>query len=144
MANKGSRLVVPAAVLSAAALIGVWFPFSTLLGQSAQLSATSQQIAAIQHQSRDLSIQQKLLSTTEAEALLAREEYQLVRPGQRLIQILNNNLSGSQATGDPGFQPLVSPSNAAGLLPVDPSTPPSTVHSPGLWSRVVRTLEFWR
>ena len=143
--SRGSRLIVPATVLSAGVLIAVWFPFSTLLNQSGQLSAANQQISTIQQESRSLAAQQRALSTTQAETLLAREEYQLVAPGQRLIQILNTSSQNGLSTGDPGNQPLVSPTNAAGLLPDNPIAPQTlSKHSSGFWSRVLGTLEFWK
>ncbi len=146
MTFRTNRLIVPVAVLSAMALIAVWFPYSTLLTQSAQLSTTAHQIAVLQAESRSLHAQQSALSSTQATTLLAREEYQLVKPGQRLIQILNNGTGADGlGTGDPGSQPLVVPSNAEDLLPVNPTaSTSSTARAPGLWSRVVRTLEFWR
>ena len=146
MTKPLNRLVVPLAALSAATVIVVSFPFSTLLGQSAQLDATAHQIAVLQSERQSLLTQQKALSTTQAATLLARQEYQLVEPGQRLIQILSNGPSnGAISTGDPGDAPLVNPSNGTGLLPLNPAaTSPSGTPPPGLWSRVLRTFEFWR
>ncbi len=142
---KPHRFIVPLAAISAVALIAAWFPFSSLLSQSAQLDATSQQISTIQRESRELAAQHKLLSSNEAIKLLAREQYQLVAPGQRLIQILNNgSAAGSSRTGDPANQPLVAPSDASGLLPTNPSVPARTKPSASFWSRVTRTLQFWR
>jgi hypothetical protein len=139
---RQQRLVVAAAAITAVVLIAAWFPWRTLLGQSAQLNAASQQIASLNAQSRQLAAEQQSLSTTRAETILAREEYQLVEPGQRLIQILSDPANGTVA-GDPGFQPLVSPSDVKNLVPVQPSAPPPTPAN-GFWSRVERTLEFWR
>jgi cell division protein FtsB len=142
---KVNRIIVPLAALSAATLIATWFPYSTLLSQSAQLDATSQQISTIHRESQQLSVEHKLLSSKQAIELLAREQYQLVAPGQRLIQVLNNNsTAGSSRTGDPADQPLVAPSDASGLLPTDPSVPATPRHTTSFWSRVTRTLEFWR
>jgi hypothetical protein len=136
------RLVVAAAAVTAVALIAAWFPWRTLLGQSSQLNSASQQIASLNAQSRQLAAEQLAMSTTRAETILAREEYQLVLPGQRLIQVLSNPTNGTVA-GDPGYQPLVSPSDVRNLVPVQTSAPPTTVPN-GFWARVERTLEFWR
>jgi cell division protein FtsB len=139
------RFIVPLTAVSAVALVVTWFPFSSLLSQGAQLDATSQQIGTIQRESRQLAAEHKVLSSNQAIALLAREQYQLVAPGQRLIQILNNGSSAlTGRTGDPGNQPLVTPSDAAGLLATNPSAPASEKHSAAFWSRVMRTLQFWR
>jgi hypothetical protein len=144
IAGNLRRYVVPLVALTAIALIAVWFPFRTLLAQSAQLDSTSHQIAVIEHQRQSLAAQQRVLSTTEAATLLARQEYQLVSPGQRIVQILTNPNSGSMSTGDPGNAPLVAPTSAQGLIPVDPSAPANPPKPAGFWARVTRTLEFWR
>jgi hypothetical protein len=145
MTTRENRFIVPLAVLSAAALVAVWFPFSTLLGQSGQLSSSAREIATLRSESRELAVQQKAMSTNEANILLAREEYQLVSPGQRLVQILNTSNSTTPGNGDPGLQPLVDPSSAADLTPGNPTDPTaSSVHPSTLWSRVAGTLEFWR
>ncbi len=145
MAQKGSRLIVPATAVSAVVIVAAWFPFSTLLGQSAQLNSTARQISLINRETHTLVAQQRALSTKQAETELARQEYQLVRPGQRLIQILSNGSSThSIDTGDPGTQPLVAPVNASGLVPQNPSAPASKSGGGGFWSRVERTFEFWR
>jgi len=138
------RLIMPLGVMSAIAMVVVWFPFSTISSQGAQVNATNHQISVLQSESHALAVQQKSLSSPQAATLLAREEYQMVKPGQRLLQILSNGTS-SLGTGDPGNQPLVDPSNAAGLLPDDPATNSSgSTSHPSLFSRVVKTLEFWR
>jgi cell division protein FtsB len=135
------RFVVPLALLTAAGLLAAWFPFSTLLSQSGQLNATASQIAQLHRENEALAAQNKTLTTKAAIVQLAREDYQLVAPGQRLIQILNS--SGANGTsGDPGDQPLKSPANTTGLIPTSPSAPPKT-HS-NFFGRVLRTLEFWQ
>jgi hypothetical protein len=78
--------------------------------------------------------------------LLARQQYQLVAPGQSLIQVLPGVQPGnvSASSGDPGLQPLVSPSSAPSIV-VDSSTSGVKHHTTsGFLSRLVRTLEFWR
>jgi len=143
MKPRSRSFIVPLAGVTAVALIVAWFPLRTLLGQSAQLDAASQQLSTLALHSRQLAAEQKAVLTPSAETLLAREEYQLVPPGERLIQILTNAQAGSMATGDPGSQPLVSPNNVKDLVPIVPSSPSAPARS-GFWSRVMRTLEFWR
>ncbi len=132
------RLVMPLAVVTAVGMIVVWFPFSTLLSQRTQMNAVSQQIALLHQQGHVLQVQQKALSTAQATEELARQEYQLVQPGQRLIQVLNN---GDGTAGDPGDSPLASPLGTSG---VTSGSQHSVHHGTGFWSRVVHTLEFWR
>jgi hypothetical protein len=123
-----------------------WFPASALWHQQSEINATAAQIAAIQKQDQALKLQAKSVSSASSATLLAREQYQLVAPGQSLIQVLPGDGSGmvSQSTGDPGLQPLVSPTSVSSLA-IGPSSTPSTPHkaSHGFFSRFVRTLEFW-
>jgi hypothetical protein len=106
----------------------------------------------------------QLNSKTEIDRL-ARQDYQLVSPGQTLYDVLppshagSTLLPGGTRSGDPGTQPLVSPDNAPDMSP-DPGLPqaPSAASSSGatrsavvaptapstFWGRVSTTLEFWK
>ncbi len=139
------RWVLPLAVLTAIAVVAVAFPFKTLWRQQVELNAASSQISQINHQSAALTLRAKAVSTQAAAIALAREQYQLVQPGQSLIQVLPGNGTGyvAQNSTDPGFQPLVDPTS--GGLPTTSATSTSTptgLH--GFVSRFVRILEFWR
>jgi hypothetical protein len=127
-------------------LVG-WFPLTSIWHQQSQLSTTSAQINAIESQERALTSQAKSIDSKSAAILLAREQYQLVSPGQSLIQVLPGAGPGhvDQSTGDPGLQPLVSPSSVSSL--VTPRTSTKSTHSSSakkFVSRLMRTLEFWR
>lgn len=136
------RWVLPLAVLCALAVITVGFPFKTLWRQQSALDATSSQIAQINRETAALTQQARATATAAAAIALAREEYQLVQPGQRLIQVLPGNGTGyvAQNSNDPGSQPLV---NLSAGTPTA-STPHSRVSRVrGFVSRFVQTLEFW-
>jgi len=140
---------MPLAVVTAVAMLAGWFPLTTLIHQQSQLDAARAQINAVQQQQSALEQQARTINTRTAATQLAREQYQLVAPGQSLIQVLPGIGTGfvSQSTGDPGLQPLVSPSSAPSLMGT-PTPPPSTpgVHpsDKGFIARFLRTLEFWR
>lgn len=141
------RLIVPLAGATAIALMVAWFPLSTLLSQSAQFNATTHQLALLRAESHQLALEEHSINSDRAAILLAREEYQLVEPGQRLIQVLATGhglVDG--AAGDPGNQALVAPATAGENILGQPGDPAaSTVgHSSTWWSRVLGTLEFWR
>lgn len=139
------RWVLPLAVLTAIAIIAVAFPFKTLWRQQVALNAASSQITQLHTQSSTLTQRAKAVSTRAAAIALAREEYQLVQPGQRLIQVLPGNGAGYVALNstDPGLQPLVNPTS--GPLPSSTTPSPASTSAPaGFVSRFVRTLEFWR
>jgi hypothetical protein len=137
--------MMPLAVLTAVVILVGWFPISAIRHQQSQLDSTAAQITAIKNQQRALTLQATSIDSRAAATLLAREQYQLVRPGQSLIQVLPGNGSVSQSTGDPGLQPLVSPSSVSTLVAATPAKT-STHHSSAkaFVSRLVRTLEFWR
>jgi hypothetical protein len=137
--------MMPLAVVTAVVILVGWFPLGAIWHQQSQLDSTTAQITAIQNQQRALTLQAKSIDSRAAATLLAREQYQLVRPGQSLIQVLPGYGSASQTSGDPGLQPLVSPSSVSTLVTTGP-TKASSHHSSvkAFVSRLVRTLEFWR
>jgi hypothetical protein len=124
-------------------MIAGWFPFSSLWHQQSQIDTTAAQIKALQRQEASLKSQAKTIDTKAAATALAREQYQLVNPGQSLIQVLPGDSSGqvSPSSADPGLQPLVAPSSMA--TPTVAATP-TPRHSNQYFSRLLRTLEFWR
>ena len=139
--------MMPLALVTAIVMLVGWFPATAIWHQQSELNATTAQINAIKSQQRALTLQAKSIDSKSAAILLAREQYQLVSPGQSLIQVLPgvgpNDVD--QSVGDPGLQPLVA---------VRPSRPLAATshfdrrrrHSPAkaFVSRLVRTLEFWR
>ncbi len=142
----GQWLVTPLAIATALYIVVAWFPLSTLWSQQVAIDQARSQINQLSQQSAALSAQAKAISTRAAAIALARQEYQLVLPGQSLIQVLPSNQTSSDnlSTGDPGLQPLVSPT-AAGLgVTGTTTTPAPRAPLSGFWSRFVKTLEFWR
>ncbi len=137
--------MMPLALVTAIAMLAMWFPVRTYLHQQSQLDATANQIAMIQRQQKVLSLQARSISSKAAATLLARQQYQLVEQGQSLIQVLPGTVTGrsTQWSGDPGYQPLVAPSSVSSLVPSAPTTT-TTHHQSGFVARLVRTLEFWR
>lgn len=138
--------MVPLALVTAAVMLVGWFPISAIWHQQSQLNTTAAQISALRLQQHALTLQADSIESQAAATRLAREQYQLVAPGQSLIQVLPGDGSGtvSQSTGDPGLQPLVAPSSVATLVTGPPSVSRPTHSSVrAFFSRLVRTLEFW-
>ncbi len=94
---------------------------------------------------------------------IAREQYQLVSPGQQAYQVLPPSgaaAAGTPYAGDPGSDGPVTPSATPELPPggVTTTTTPVAAHrhadgthpvptpasSGGFVSRMVQSLEFWR
>lgn len=169
---RRNRIPVVLGAVFALAVIGTSFPFSTLLSQHRELSAEAAQLRQVQSDNRLLAEQDRQLSSSAEVDRLAREEYQLVLPGQTLFDVLPpSGTSASTTQGDPANQSLVSPSNAPDMSP-DPGLPRSAGSSagaagsdrpatggagpaasggqgrasspPSFWSRVAGTLEFWK
>lgn len=140
------RWVFPLAVLTAAAIVAVSFPFSTLWRQQIELNATSAQIAQINRQAAALTQQARAVATESAAIALAREQYQLVLKGQSLIQVLPGNGGGYVAANatDPGLQPVVNVNNPGASPASSQSTSSPASGLGGFVGRFVRTLEFWR
>lgn len=141
-ASTRQRWLVPLGAITALALLAAWFPFSTLLSQESTLRSTQAQISALQKQAAGLANESKSVNSATNARNLAREQYQLVSPGQSLIQILpgKNAPLQSSGAGDPGSQGLVAPtSGLSGTV----STPTSPSKS-GFFTRLLHTLEFWR
>jgi hypothetical protein len=139
--------MMPLALATAAVMLVGWFPFKALWHQQAQIDSTSAQIKALQRQEQSLKSQAATIDTKAAAIALAREQYQLVSPGQSLVQVLPGDSSGqvSASSADPGLQPLVAPSSMAPTTTSTSSTSRTTHHATNhYFSRLVRTLEFWR
>ena len=170
--SRRRRAVMGAAAGFALIVLIFSFPFSTLLSQHRQLTAAAAQLATVRQENHQLLVQEKQLgSKTEIERR-ARQDYQLVKPGQTLFELLPGpgsqpGSSSGAAVGDPGDQPLVPPSRAPDLTP-DPGlpvvlapvshgrtarsgghgtsavAPPASPPPSSFWSRVGNTLEFWK
>ncbi len=168
-AGERRRNRVPVALAAAAAVVilATSFPLSVLLGQHGNLSAASAQMSELQHQNALLSQQRQALNSNAEVERLAQQNYQLVQPGRSLFVILPpagqaSTTPGAPTTGDPGDQPLVSPSHAPNMSP-DPGLPQATAPVSGsqptgpvssaltsavppssFWSRITSSLEFWK
>lgn len=170
--SRRRRAVIGAAAGFALIVLVFSFPFSTLLSQHRQLTAAAAQLATVRQENHQLLVQEKQLSSKTEIERRARQDYQLVEPGQTLFELLPGpgsqpGSSSRAAVGDPGDQPLVPPSRAPDLTP-DPGLPavlapvshggtarsgghgtsaltrPASPPPSSFWSRVANTLEFWK
>jgi cell division protein FtsB len=166
--DRRRRIPVALAAVFAAAVLATSFPISAIFSQHRQLSAASAQLHQLQDENRSLAEQQHQLNSKVAINEMAREDFQMVSPGQTLFDVLPpKSLAGTSVrgttTGDPADQPLVTPAQAPDLSPqpglpqpipssaaASPSRPTSSagasanVETPStFWGRVTNTLEFW-
>jgi hypothetical protein len=144
-------LVVGCGAATGAVVLVAWLPLGALLTQRAAISAAETHLAQLNAEGATLASQVKQLAQPQYQLQLFRARYQLVEPGQRLIEVLHvsaatNSSANSPYQGDPGFTPIVNPITGSAA---DPQTTASrsTSTSPssgGFFSRVLGTLEFWR
>ncbi|HAM01691.1 MAG TPA: hypothetical protein DCQ30_05625 [Acidimicrobiaceae bacterium] len=152
----------------AAIVLATSMPVSALLTQHGQLASTSTALDRAQAADRSLSAQAKALAKGVTVSRLARSDYGLVPSGQKAYVILPPAGASASEVAGSGHVPLegppVVPGSAqaralAGLGTGSSTDVPgaggsssgaghgrSGAHAApvGFWTRVARTLEFWR
>lgn len=165
--RRRARLVPLGAVIISALVLLAWFPFGALVQQRHELSSDSATLRQLTRQDRALSQEQKRLGQPGEAQRIARQQYQMILPGEQAYEVLPKNAHGSSTaapySGDPALQPLVAPSAStelyqgsnqpAGSGAVNQGSPSNTQASAetgarksasGLWQRMLETLEFWK
>jgi hypothetical protein len=158
-------------VVVSAVVLFAWFPARSLLAQRSNLAGTQSQLSSLHAQDAALALEKKNLSDAGEIGRIAREQYQLVTPGQRAYEVLPPTGSTAGKTpyaGDPGSSGPVTPSATPELPPGEATTTTTTTtssgssatsgasgtphtatgtsgeQSSGIVSRMVHALEFWR
>ncbi len=152
--------------MASAIVLFAWFPAGSLLSQRSSLHGAESELAALHAQDSALAQEKKNLSDAGEIGRIAREQYQLVSPGQRAYEVLPPSgaaATGTPYAGDPGSDAPVTPSAAPELPPggVTTTTAPTTTAttaparasgttagtgsaaSGSFVSRMVHALEFW-
>ncbi len=142
------------AVVLSAGILAAWFPAGALYHQRASLAASQTQLAQLHSQDTALTQERKELSSNSEISRIARQQYQLVNPGQEAFEILPPAGTGSATApyaGDPGTQGPVAPSGSAGLTSgasttstTTPTNKAAVQSSASLFNRMLHALEFWR
>ena len=144
-----------------AGILFAWFPGSSLLNQRSSLADTEAQLSSLHKQDAALTHEQKSLSDAGEIGRIARSQYQLVSPGQQSYEVLPPSgaaAAGTSYSGDPGSSGPATPSAASELPPggVTTTTTPTTLPrhdghpattetpGPGLLTRMLHAVEFWR
>ena len=162
--SRRSRFLLIGGALLSAAILGAWFPANALYHQHASLASASAQLSELHQQDAALAQERKNLSSSAEIARIAREQDQLVSPGQQAFEVLpptGTSTADSPYAGDPALSGPVAPASASELPPgaetatTQPvtttpdvattstskarhATPPS-----GILGRIVNSLEFW-
>jgi cell division protein FtsB len=162
--SRRTRLCVVGAMVLSAVILAAWFPASALYHQRANLASASAQLAQLHSQDVSLTQERHNLNDAAEVGRIARQQYQLVSPGQRAYAVLppsGTAPANAPYAGDPGNSAPVAPSAASELPPGTVTTttqPATTAHattpahaaaSPAApaqstWARMVHALEFWR
>jgi cell division protein FtsB len=164
-ARRSRFMLIGGAALSVI-ILGAWFPANALYHQHASLASANAELNQLHRQDAALAQEGKNLNNSSEIARIAREQYQLVSPGQQAIEVLPRTgtaKADAPYAGDPARHAPVAPSSAAELPPgsattttTQPSTVPhaavssgaSTAHhaapARGVFGRMVGALEFWR
>jgi cell division protein FtsB len=165
-----ARLAFVGAVVASAVVLFAWFPAGSLLSQRSNLHSTEAQLNALHAQDSALAQENKNLSDGGEIGRIAREQYQLVSPGQQAYEVLppaGATSAGTPYAGDPGSVGPVTPSATPELPPGGVTTTTTTTpgasaatgqqrgnhassasaappSSGGFVSRMMQSLEFWR
>ena len=137
------RILLVATIVT---VVLAWQPINTLVQQQSQINKIASAIDTLDRQRAALEEQSRALENPDAIAALARQQYQLVRQNQQLVQVLPNAKAGVSDidAADPANDPLVSPTNVMSLTPHQSLGKVSGPQGGGYWSRLRHTLEFWR
>lgn len=95
------------------------FPARAYLDQRNALASTSERLEVLRKSNDALKARADELHSNEAVERLAREQYNLVRPGEEAYAIL------------------------PGPVAPEPPAPPAPADKPGFWSRVWDDITFW-
>lgn len=95
-------------VFAAAVLLGA-LPWSTLAGQHAQLSSASAELSQLRAENHELATQAGQLANRSTQAGLARQDYGLVKSGQKAYDILPPAGTGASSVTGGGHVPLDEP-----------------------------------
>lgn len=109
--ERRGRLMLGGAVVVAVLVIVAWFPTSALYHQHQQLASATSHLDQLRSQDDALQQERERLTTPAEVARIARQQYQLVLPGQQAYQVLTGagSVAGSGA-GEAGLHVPVTPS----------------------------------
>jgi len=115
---RRNRLLMAGAAVVSVVIVAAWFPASALYHQHEQLGASTAQLTELRQQDKALDQERKSLASPAEIARIARQQYDLVKPGQQAYEVLPpSDGSGSNApdAGDPGLSTPVTPSGESEL-----------------------------
>ncbi len=151
---RRNRLALALSVLASAGIVSAWFPVSSLLHQREQLAAASAQLSRLDGENAALGRHERQLRTLSALGRIAQEQLDLVPPGDQAYQVLppsgtsssDGTLAPTGPAGSGGRGSSRASGRAGGTSGASP--PPGSTRAAtttgGFFTRILRTLEFWR
>ena len=124
-----ARLAFLGAIVASAVVLFAWFPAGSLLSQRTDLHGTQAELNALHAQDSALAQESKNLSDPGEIGRIARQQYQLVSPGQQSYEVLppsGATTGGTPYAGDPGSDDPVTPSATSELPPGGVTTTTTT------------------
>jgi cell division protein FtsB len=143
---RRSRFVLIGGTVLSAVILVAWFPVSSLYHQHAALASASEQLSQLHRQDSALARERTNLSDSSEIGRIARQQYQLVSPGQVAYAVLPPTgaaTTGTPYAGDPGLSSPAAPTGTSELPPTTASAPKKSASQSTL-DRMVHALEFWR
>lgn len=141
---RRARAGLVGAVVLAIAIVATGLPTGMIGRQRDALAVVDRQLATIAAHNAVIRSEISSLRQRSMIEAIAREDYGLVRPGQRSFVILPGKGTHAVGAGTLGLEPIP----ADDLVPTSVSAvaPPvvaTGVRSASLWSRTLNELEFW-
>src|ERR1700728_2805247 len=124
-----ARLAFLGAIVASAVVLFAWIPAGSLLSQRTDLHGTQAELNALHAQDSALAQESKNLSDPGEIGRIARQQYQLVSPGQQSYEVLPPSGQTTGTTpyaGDPGSVDPVTPSATSELPPGGVTTTTTT------------------
>jgi cell division protein FtsB len=141
-AYRRARAALIVAGILAALTVVTSFPLATLLRQRAELAGAVRELSHVRAHDSQLEKEVQSLSTRSTIVEIAREDYGLVREGERAIVVLPGKHEGTSS----GLTPKKLP--ASDFVPSASTTWEASSsgrsEGPSFFERVLHHLEFWR
>jgi len=142
---RRARAGLVGAVVLAIAIVATGLPTATIGRQRDALAAVDRQLATVE--AHNAAIRSEITSLRQRSTIeaIAREDYGLVRPGQRSFVILPGKGAHAVGAGTLGLEPIPAddlvPTSVSAVAPLAAA---AGAKSASLWSRTLNELEFWR
>ena len=130
-AAVGGAVAAPVVLVLTLTLLGV-VPVRAYVNQQRDLASTSQRLAALKARNGELRDRVRVLKTDDEVVRLAREQFGMVRPGEKLILIAGLRPDDGTFGG--------ASADAAVIRPVPPSPQAKKLST---WRVVLHALAFW-